>query len=486
MSCGDVSQRRGLIVIVSALLAVEVSCLVVRDHQNVQRDYVERAVTSSIITGAKSSCVKMVNMNSHVTVGVSVGTPPQTFDLVADTGSHGVIVPSCLNRNMLSPNCFTGSDRSSTFVQPPPNSSLRRLSFGSGDIIVAIATDVLQVGQERATMKDGLLLMVDQRLNIAGNFEGILGLGLPFMKSPPKIAGADPANRKVATKPSIIDGVKPTNETGPPMPRFLDEAGVSRFSICMNDNGADGVLRMRPPPAAKMLKQVGGFHWALDFQGISLGSASSLSSGLTFCDPAFKKSGQDIACAAIPDSGTTLMLGPPEQIDELMTELCMQWPRCFKHQSDIPPAAALHNLVYHCSDWMHESEEGIGEMPSVFLHFGGADAATQVLELKPDAYIGQQKDHNGYTVCETLFGAFEMRTALHGPVWIIGTPLFYEFQVVYDMSNGGSIGFSDSSCGSCDGAMSMVLDKGFRQAKRVPRLMSGKSRMPSIDTRQPL
>ena len=41
--------------------------------------------------------------------------------------------------------------------------------------------------------------MVDQKLNIAGNFEGILGLGLPAMKSPPRIAGADPANRKVSS-----------------------------------------------------------------------------------------------------------------------------------------------------------------------------------------------------------------------------------------------------------------------------------------------
>merc|ERR1719329_1183099 len=34
---------------------------------------------------------------------------------------------------------------------------------------------------------------------------------------------------------------------------FLESAGVSRFSMCFNDDGTDGALRLNPPAAARTL-----------------------------------------------------------------------------------------------------------------------------------------------------------------------------------------------------------------------------------------
>ena len=38
----------------------------------------------------------------------------------------------------------------------------------------------------------------------------------------------------------------------------------------------------------------------------------------------------ETACSVIPDSGTTMITGPQDQLMELYETLCMAWPRCVK------------------------------------------------------------------------------------------------------------------------------------------------------------
>jgi len=466
----------------------EVSCLLLHSEPHLGRNLRASATLSGVISSKKPMCNKLINMDTHFTVEVSVGTPPQTFGLVADTGSGAVIVQSCVCRQF-SPDCketedcFQGMNRSSTFIAPKRNATLRLLSFGSGDIVAAVATDVVRLGQEQATMKEGLLLMVDRYLQMSGHFEGILGLGIPSWianaDAPPAITGADP----VEQIEHASNGKNKTKEPDP-FPRFMEASGVEGFSICMND-GADGVLQLHSPNAPKMLKQVGYQHWSLDFQGFSVGSSSA---PITFCDKSSKEKGQHIACAAIPDSGTTLMLGPRKQVEELFSELCHRWPRCKNRvMAEEYPARTFRQLLGSCTDWLHE--EGLSEVPSIFIHVAGADGDKQVLELTAWAYVIMTPGVDGNDYCEALFGEWEYETALHGPVWILGTPLFYQYQVVFALQEKGqpaSIGFGPADCGSCNEETSLVLDTGFRRGSRLPRLMKGKPRMPSIDPRQPL
>ena len=39
-------------------------------------------------------------------------------------------------------------------------------------------------------------------------------------------------------------------------------------------------------------------------------------------------------------------------------------------------------------------------------------------------------------VCMPFFGEFDYDTAMNGPIWIMGTPLFYEYQVHYAWTSG--------------------------------------------------
>jgi len=335
-------------------------------------------------------------------------------------------------------------------------------------------------------MKEGLLLMVDRYLQMNGHFEGILGLGIPSWianaDAPPKIDGADPVE-KIDHRGNSKS--KNKTEEPDPFPRFMEASGVERFSICMN-NGADGVLQLHSPSAPKMLKQVGYHHWSVEFQGFSVGHEMR---PVKFCDPSSKEDWQHIACAAIPDSGTTLMLGPREQVEELFAELCHRWPRCKNSvMAEEYPARTFRQLLGSCTEWLHDGP-GLSEVPSIFLHVAGADGEKQVLELTGWAYVIMSPDADGNSYCQALFGEWEYETALHGPVWIFGTPLFYQFQVVFALQEKGqpaSIGFGPADCGSCNEETSLVLDTGFRRGSRLPRLMKGKPRMPSIDPRQPL
>lgn len=492
-------------------LAIPVASLVIHQRQSTFfSSGSDLALTGRAVEDGQS-CQELVNMDTHFTIEVSVGTPPQKFDLVADTGSNALIVKSCVCEEASDEchpgtgECFVGTNRSSTFVGPTKGDSPRMFSFGSGDVVVYAATDVVQVGSARATMNESLFLMVNRELAIAGKFEGILGLGFPEhvqnAKTPPKIAGADPANQKRAVeemkkveeqmkKDAKKMGYNVSNQFAS-SPRFLEEADVDRFSICMNDAGTSGAMRLQPPKASKMLKQIGYHHWVLDLQGMSVGSSEA---PVKICDKASKPAHQDTACAAIPDSGTTLILGPLELVDQLYAELCSRWPRCQDHSTQnhsteekLEPASIFRSLVSNCNDWIKDG--GLKEVPSVFLHLGGADGQTQTIELTSWSWIIERKYPSGDVVCEALFGEWDRPTALHGPSWIIGTPLFFEYQVVFSTVS-ASIGFHDASCGSCDpmqdSTTTLMNDRRFSPSRRIPRVMRGQPRMPTMDRVDPL
>lgn len=462
-----------------------------------------QVVPGAPLQAPESSCSALKNHETFSTVEVLIGTPPQKFDLVADTGSNDVIVQSCVcQENGLCPKrfgkCFRGTNKSTSFLlrhaknsRNPPS---MLLSFGSGQIMAIAATDTVRVGGTKAYMNNSLLLMVKHGLNLQGPFEGILGLGRP------KPIGQ--------------------NQLGN-VPGFLEKARVDRFSMCFKYKG-DGILGLNTPRQEQAMGSVGSLHWGLDFRGISVGKASSK---VLFCSPESKEPGQQTACGFIPDSGTTLMMGPEKQILSLYADLCQRWDRCKKTHdgivkelktlereggslemgmnllqngqnpsgargwddiiknlkkilggagrsssypsssngydedsqgtatSKISPAETFQLLLENCEQWLGNHTTWKDEMPSLFFHAAGADGnTTQALEMNPEAYILQSTqevahreikklmgilpvsvlDKKNKTVCMPAFGKMDYPTKLNGDVWILGTPLFYQFNVHYD------------------------------------------------------
>jgi len=419
------------------------------------------------------SCSKLTNQLTHYTVEIDVGTPPQKFDVVADTGSNNVIVQSCLCREITeecveSEKCFVGTNKSSTFVGPEANASLVKMTFGSGDIIAVVATDVVSVGKVRAIMDKGLMLMVKRELAMSQNFEGILGLGVPSWADPLD-ASSKPAGRLA-------------NETFK-IPQFLEAAAVDTFSICFRADG-DGALRLNPPTPIGMLKQVGRRHWSLSLEGFSVGSATM---PVSVCHPESKQADSVSPCAAIPDSGTTHILGPGKDIDQIFADTCTRWPRCekFKSEQNLPSEQAFQQVLYKCQDWMTE-KHGLGEVPSMFVHLKSADGETQVLELTAMSFVFGTLTAEGNTVCYPSFSAFDFPTRSHGPAWILGTPLFFEYQVAFGLRI-PSLAFSKTPCELCAGSANpLLMNTTLTLPVNRPRMVHGRPRFPDIDISEEL
>merc|ERR1719478_601148 len=136
----------------------------------------------------------------------------------------------------------------------------------------------------------------------------------------------------------------------------------------------------------------------------------------------------------------------------------------------VPKAMIFQRLLFDCRDWIHEGA-GLAELPPLHFHVAGANNTQQTLQLHPWAYVLEVQEHQfkyvygnmpgigkvpmgkKYTgavrqVCQPAIAPMEFHTSMHGPVWIFGTPLFYEYQVGYNIASRG-ISFHNAPCGSC-------------------------------------
>eukprot|EP00439_Symbiodinium_sp_Y106_P086260 s529_g32.t1 len=273
-----------------------------------QGRFLKRHSEELAVHDQEETCSPLRNHETYSSVPVDIGTPSQTFELVADTGSNNCIVMDCQCAQCPHDwgKCFTGSGKSKTFDLPKykshdpllgskaemlPASML--LTFGSGQIAARVASDEVRIGHTHAFMKNGLLLMVDQALSLRGPLACTCSMTLR------RHSWLGPAG-----------GQNERQGQG-----FAEEAGIRRFSMCFNRE-ADGVLGLHTAEPSKRLESVGQIHWGVDFHGISLGEGNA-KHRVKICDPKEKRPDQETICGLIPDSGTTMITGPEHQLAEL-------------------------------------------------------------------------------------------------------------------------------------------------------------------------
>jgi len=456
----------------------------------------------------KQTCSVLNNQGAYFTVEVNIGTPEQKFKLVADTGSIALIIPDCrcvkagYCEALNTTNCFDSNVSSSFGLDIIPTSVASqkvgadgkesvtlvgaKMNYGSGAIQVLASTDAVRVEGVKTNMRNGVFLMEDRRsLKVHGDFEGILGLGLPHQD--------------------------PKTNTSIDIPAFMQESKSRKYNLCFNEYPNAGALRMGMNSLPNAMTNIGTVHWAVGLDGFSVGDSKTPT---IFCGKDTLKKGQKTPCGAIPDSGTTLMMGPKDQIRTLYAKLCDQWPRCktAAAKNKTKGDTAFHDLLFSCEDWMTD-DKGVNEIPSIFLHMSGEEGKVQTVELSAWSFIvettqeiykivtgkifgkipiqgavdtGQKKK-----ICTASFGAQKYDTAQNGPVWILGAPMFYSKTVAYDLGDKDTkpqIAFVDGSCKTCDGnaPAAALLDSGseagHHSAHKTRRLRHMSTyREPSID-----
>mmetsp|Transcript_2300 Transcript_2300/g.4335 ORF Transcript_2300/g.4335 Transcript_2300/m.4335 type:complete len:517 (-) Transcript_2300:31-1581(-) len=473
------------------------------------------------------SCAALKNQGSYFSVPLCVGTPAQCFDVVADTGSDAVIVPDCICGETPgagctpTDKCFRGTNTSSTFSLPA-KTKIVSMTFGSGTIQAAVAKDVVSVGDFKVTMEDGVLLIVNRaQLEIPGAFEGILGLGIPkdkavmasLIQGLVHAANHAPGDQDVfddqlrticSLMPTLCDHYLPLPHHPSPAQHgggdrvsdpyetklFLQQAKVDRFSMCFRDGAQTGALRLGRLPTSSPLQNIGKLHWGLNFQGLSVGAHTAPAPAETiFCGPETMKEGMETPCAIIPDSGTTLLTGPAEQVSALEAGICSKWERCQTSSGGIPSSVAFRKLLFACGQWLTK-ENGLLEIPSMFFHVKSGPGMPEAFELTAWAWVTETtmrlSDGSAEKVCQSSIGSLKQDyiTQKNGPVWIFGHPLFYEYNIGYDLST-KQISLQRGQCEPCStGAGPVSLnDEGGR---RWPRASHGEPRVPHYDVNLPL
>jgi hypothetical protein len=560
----------------------------------------------------QSTCAALASHGTYYTVDLQVGTPGQTFSVVADTGSDAVIVPSCVctEGGACNPKdrCFRGTNKSMTFSiaglnkttmaqKHHPKLPVVNMFFGSGEIRAIVASDVVNVGGVKSLMKNSVMLMVDQALRINGVFEGILGLGPPkgnhtdfrlLHKAGPAdeiqqshghghghfpththhiplghhspfgsmkthsvssdgtihtpSGGLQGALQKILNDamdssvgnieeavgdivqhhPSALEQLSVDKEDywpfGIPKPKknekfqpmgFDYASKVTRFSMCFNDMGKAGALHLGHESVENSLLSVGHEHWGLDFQGVSVGDSDVEKAPAKFCTATEKKEGAKTACGAIPDSGTTLFMGPMDHIHKLFGDLCDRWDRCktaVDQGLENEKMMIFRMLLHECSSWVAkkgEKNSTLHELPDLHFHLAGQDGKKQTISMTGDDYIIEtmedevemvtrnifgmpiripKKTGKMKRVCAPAFSVMEMNTKDNGQVWILGAPLFYKYTVSYDNdAKKPSIAFNKhKSCGcptekKPGSLVSSDIEEGsmgMRELHQAPRLPS--------------
>ena len=258
-----------------------------RDNYEFVNELLARAakgIKPSVQVKSSGSIVINDYANSQYYGEISLGTPPQKFEVIFDTGSSDLWVASSQCDSSCGRHAKYNSAKSSTYVA---NGTAFDIMYGSGPVSGFESVDTLQTGgltvlsKEFAQVTDASGLGAAYKL---GKFDGILGLAFPVLS--------------VNKVPTVFENM---------MTQKIVPAGEFSFYLGKED-GAKGELLMGGTDpnyytgAITYVPLKEATYWEIQLAGFQFGSTQFVPT-----------KGQ----SAIVDSGTSILTGPSDVVKQI-------------------------------------------------------------------------------------------------------------------------------------------------------------------------
>ncbi|XP_058136663.1 napsin-A isoform X2 [Dasypus novemcinctus] len=305
---------------------------------------------------------------------IGLGTPPQNFSVVFDTGSSNLWVPSERCRFFSVPCWFHRRFDPSASGSFRPNGTEFAIQYGTGRLDGVLSEDELTIGGlAGAPVVFGEALWEPSLVFTLARFDGVLGLGFPALA----VGGARPP------LDVLVD-------------RGLLDRPVFSFYLNRDPEEADGgelVLGGSDPthyiPPLTFVPVTVPAYWQIRMERLQVAT------GLTLCAR---------GCAAILDTGTSLITGPREEIRALHVAI-----------GGLPLLAGEY--LIRCSK--------IPELPTISFLLGGV-----WFNLTAQDYVIQIA-RGGSRLCLSGFKALDVPPPA-GPLWILGDVFLGAHVAVFD------------------------------------------------------
>ncbi|XP_006888044.1 PREDICTED: renin [Elephantulus edwardii] len=316
---------------------------------------------------------------------VGIGTPPQTFKVIFDTGSANLWVPSS-KCSPLYTACEThnryDSSESSSYVE---NGSEFAINYGSGKVRGFLSQDVVTMGGIMVTQMFGEVTELPVIPFMLAKFDGILGMGFPAQA----VSGVTPVFDNIVSQGVLKEDVFSVY--------YSRNSKNSRFL------GGEIVLGGSDPQYYQ-----GNFHyvslsknnsWQIRMKGVSL------SSTIMFC-----KEG----CMAVVDTGASFISGPTSSLKLLMQTLGAK-------------ELIKNEYVVDCNQ--------VPILPDISFHLGG-----RYYTLTSADYVLQDPGNNDEDLCTLALHGLDVPPPT-GPLWVLGASFIRKYYTEFDRRN-NRIGFA--------------------------------------------
>ncbi|XP_053103191.1 gastricsin-like [Hemicordylus capensis] len=324
----------------------------------------------------------MAYMDSSYYGEISIGTPPQNFLVLFDTGSSNLWVPSiyCQSQACTGHARFNPS-KSSTYST---NGQTFFLQYGSGNLAGFFGYDTMTLQNIAVAKQEFGLSKNEPGTNfIYAQFDGILGMAYPSLA----VGGATTALQTMLQENLLSQ---------PIFSFYLSRQPNSQYGGEVVFGGVDTRLYSGQIYWAPVTQEL---YWQIGIQEFSIGGQAT-----GWCSQ---------GCQAIVDTGTSLLTVPQQYMANFLQSVGAQQNQYGEYTVD-------------CST--------VQNLPTISFTINGIS-----FPLPPSAYI---LNNNGY--CTVGIEPTYLPSQNGQPLWILGDVFLRQYYSVYDMGN-NRVGFATAA-----------------------------------------